>query len=127
MPGFKQKEELPKYLAVSDVFVLPSVSEGWGLVVNEAMAAGLPILISKKCGCSQELVEDGKNGFSFDPQDTNELLRLMLDIADGKYDLKVMGENSLRIINKFKPELVVPMIAQIIKSILIEKTVSQNL
>jgi len=57
LPGFKQKGEIPQYLAVSDVFILASISEPWGLVVNEAMAAGLPVLISKRCGCYSDLIK----------------------------------------------------------------------
>lgn len=103
MPGFKQKEEIPKYLAVSDVLVLPSVSEPWGLVVNEAMAGGLPVLVSKKCGCYPDLVKDGENGFSFDPFDSDELSMRMKGIVDGRYDLREMGEASLEIIKEYTP------------------------
>lgn len=77
MPGFQQKEQIPKYLAVSNVFILPSISETWGLVVNEAMAAGLPVLVSEKCGCYPDLVKDGVNGFGFDPYDEFALSHLM--------------------------------------------------
>jgi glycosyltransferase involved in cell wall biosynthesis len=44
-----------------------STTEQWGLVVNEAMAAGLPVLVSDRCGCAPDLVEVGVNGFTFDP------------------------------------------------------------
>ena len=104
MPGFQQKEEIPQYLAVSDVFILPSISETWGLVVNEAMAAGLPVLVSRKCGCYPDIVKDGENGFSFDPFDKDELVGLMKGIIDDKVDLKKMGENSLKIIKNYTPE-----------------------
>jgi glycosyltransferase involved in cell wall biosynthesis len=54
-------------LALSDVLVLPSYSEPWGLVVNEAMACGMPVIVSEKCGCAPDLVQNGKNGISINP------------------------------------------------------------
>lgn len=101
MPGFKQKQDIPTYLAVSDVLVLPSISETWGLVVNEAMASALPVLVSKRCGCYPDLIQEGKNGFSFDPYNDQELYNHLRNIVDGKYDLEAMGEISRSIISKF--------------------------
>jgi len=118
LPGFKQKHEIPKFLAVSDVLVLPSVSEPWGLVVNEAMAAGLPVLVSRKCGCYPDLVKDGENGFSFDPFDINQLVSLMKGIIDGKINLKRMGENSLGIIRDYTPDKAAEIIVNTIKLLL---------
>src|SRR5206468_3929765 len=66
--GTRQIDDLPIYYALAKCFVLPSVSEPWGLVVNEAMASGLPVLVSDRCG-SAELVQNGNNGFVFDPLD----------------------------------------------------------
>jgi glycosyltransferase involved in cell wall biosynthesis len=104
MPGFKQKEEVPKYLAVSNVFVLPSITETWGLVVNEAMASGLPVLVSKRCGCFPDLIEEGVNGFSFDPFNIEDLYGRMKDVVEGKYDLGKMGKASIEIIKQYTPK-----------------------
>jgi len=60
LPGFIQKEELPFYYALADCFILPSISEPWGLVVSEAMACGLPVLVSDRCGCYPDIVHDGE-------------------------------------------------------------------
>jgi 1,2-diacylglycerol 3-alpha-glucosyltransferase len=103
MPGFQQKEQLPKYLAVSNIFILASISETWGLSVNEAMAAGLPVLVSHKCGCYPDIVKDGVNGFIFDPYDEFALSNLMNNIIQGKFELEDMGEKSLEIIKDFTP------------------------
>lgn len=104
LPGFKQKEEISQFFAISNVFVLPSLSEAWGLVVNEAMASGLPVLVSRNCGCYLDLVKDGENGFSFDPYNTDELVELMRKVIDGKVDLRIMGDRARQIIESFTPE-----------------------
>src|SRR6266436_7294097 len=56
LPGFKQYDELPVYYALANAFVHPSTTEQWGLVVNEAIASGLPVLVSRRCGCAGDLV-----------------------------------------------------------------------
>jgi glycosyltransferase involved in cell wall biosynthesis len=118
LPGFKQKNEMPVFLAMSDVFVLPSTSEPWGIVVNEAMAAGLPVLVSKKCGCYPDLVKDGINGYSFDPYDKNELFFLMEKTGAGRIDFKNMGRRSLDIIKDFTPEKAAKTVRKTVESLL---------
>jgi hypothetical protein len=81
MPGFKQYPELPFYYGLASAFVHASTTEQWGLVVNEAMASGLPVLVSKRCGCAADLVEEGVNGFTFDPVNVEELAGLMLRLS----------------------------------------------
>ena len=66
MPGFVQYEALPAYYGLAGAFVLPSTFEPWGLVANEVMAAGLPVLLSRECGCAENLLREGGNGFAFD-------------------------------------------------------------
>jgi glycosyltransferase involved in cell wall biosynthesis len=118
LPGFKQKEEIPQYLAVSDVLVLPSISEPWGLVVNEAMAAGLPVLVSERCGCYPDIVIDGSNGFSFNPSSTEELYGLMKNVVEREYDLEKMGYASLEIIKDYTAEKATKIIIETIESVL---------
>jgi glycosyltransferase involved in cell wall biosynthesis len=121
LPGFQQKSEICKFFAISDVFVLPSVSEPWGLVVNEAMAAGLPVLVSRKCGCYPDIVKDNENGFSFDPFDKNALFNLMLKIVNGETDLEKMGRQSLKIIKDYTPEKAAGIISETVMYVLNEK------
>lgn len=71
--GFRQIEELAIFYALAEAFVLPSVREEWGLVVNEAMACGLPVVVSRVAGCAEDLVEPGGNGMLFDPGSAGEL------------------------------------------------------
>ena len=81
---------VPDTLALCDVLVLPSRSEPWGLVVNEAMVCGLPVVVSDRCGCVNDLVQDGKNGFVFNPdapgQLTNCLIQMMQLTDKGRTD-----------------------------------------
>jgi glycosyltransferase involved in cell wall biosynthesis len=62
--GFVNQAELPSLYGAADVFVLPSQDDHWGLAVNEAMCAGLPIVVSREVGCVPDLVRDGVNGFT---------------------------------------------------------------
>ena len=105
VPGFKQYDELPSYYGLAAAFVHASSTEQWGLVVNEAMAARLPILVSNRCGCAPDLVEEGRNGFTFDPYDTEELAHLMLQVASmPATERAAMGRASIEIISRWTPE-----------------------
>jgi 1,2-diacylglycerol 3-alpha-glucosyltransferase len=99
--GWGSYEDLPVFYGLANCFVLPSLSEAWGLVVHEAMACGLPILLSRKCGCYPELCHRGINGFDFDPLNVEGLTRLMLKISNGSLDLKAMGEASRRLVSHY--------------------------
>jgi glycosyltransferase involved in cell wall biosynthesis len=72
--GMKSTSELLPYYAFAHAFVLPSRREPWGLVVNEALAAGLPVIVSNRCGCASDLVAHGSNGFLFDADREEELV-----------------------------------------------------
>jgi glycosyltransferase involved in cell wall biosynthesis len=98
LPGFRQYAELPAWYSQAKCFVLPSTSEQWGLVVNEAMAAGLPVLVSAQCGCAPDLVRPGVNGFTFDPRAPERLARLMLRVAHGDVDGAAMGRASREVV-----------------------------
>jgi len=116
-PGFLQKEEIPFYFALASCFILPSVSEPWGLVTSEAMACGLPVLVSKRCGCYPDLIQEGVNGFSFDPFNEEELIALMKNTAQRKYNLESMGKASLKIVKDFTPDKSAKIIKNAILSI----------
>ena len=122
LSGFRQKQEIVNFYAVSDVFVLPSTYEPWGLVVNEAMASGLPVLVSKKCGCYPDLIKEGINGFSFDPYDTNQLSVLMGKMAKGNYDLEKMGQAAIDTISDYTPERAARVIKETIENLLQEQS-----
>lgn len=90
--GFRQIEELPAFYGSAGAFIHPALSEPWGLVVNEAMASGLPVISSRNVGAAEELVENGKTGFLFDPTNIEELAGLMIRIAGMPLaDREIMG------------------------------------
>jgi 1,2-diacylglycerol 3-alpha-glucosyltransferase len=104
LPGFRQYDELPAYYGLAEAFILPSTEEQWGLVANEAMAAGLPVLISNRCGCVPELVAEGRNGFAFDPTDAGALAAVMARVAGNPQDRMAMGIASREIIANWTSE-----------------------
>ncbi len=104
LAGMKGHQETPAYYGLASCLIIPSLSETWGLVVNEAEAAGLPILASNKCGCVPELVHRGINGYVFEPTDREELVRLMLLVSGGTLDLSAMGQSSRQIVQYYTPE-----------------------
>lgn len=101
LPGFRQYDELPAHYGLAGVFIHSSTTEQWGLVVNEAMAAGLPVLVSDRCGCAADLVQAGRNGFTFDPHQPELLSDLMARVSADHFPLAEFGSASREIIAKF--------------------------
>lgn len=97
-------DEVPNYYALADVFIFPSESETWGLVINEAMLCELPILVSDKCGAAPDLIENGKNGYTFDPNDSDLLPQLMLKFIIEEVDKEKFGKQSLELIKNYTPQ-----------------------
>ncbi len=81
--GFRNQTDLPVCYAAADALVLPSDGrETWGLVVNEAMACGLPAIVSRQAGCADDLLDEGRTGFTFSARRTDELADRMLQFLD---------------------------------------------
>lgn len=102
--GPKRYEDLPHYYANATAFIHASTTEQWGLVVNEAMASGLPVLVSNRCGCATDLVQEGVNGWTFDPTDEHQLADLMLKISSDEVQRVEMGRRSQEIIANWGPD-----------------------
>ena len=92
-PGFAQREYLAGLYALAEALVLPTHSDPWGLVVNEAMACGLPIVVSNVAGCSADLVEDGWNGYVVPPRDS-EKLSVAIDSLARHSELRAADERA---------------------------------
>jgi glycosyltransferase involved in cell wall biosynthesis len=101
--GWLDYELLPAYYGLAGALILPSISEPWGLVVNEAMACGLPVLVSRKCGCGPELCLPGKNGYVFDPWNVGGIAEVMLRLSSKECGLEAMGRLSLDLVEKYTP------------------------
>lgn len=102
-PGFVQYPDLPTYYALADAFILASTTEQWGLVVNEAMASGLPVLVSNRCGCAPDLVREGENGYAFNPADSDAIAASLDRLPRDPAVLARMGARSQEIIAQFTP------------------------
>lgn len=98
LKGFAQREDLACYYGLADVFIFPTHSDPWGLVVNEAMASGLPVIVSQVAGCAADLVDDGWNGYVVRSGDTRQLARAMQTLAqDSELRRKMAGRSQERI------------------------------
>lgn len=103
-PGFVQREDLAGLYALAEALVLPTHSDTWGLVVNEAMACGLPIIVSTVAGCAPDLVEDGWNGYVVPPRDPAKL-SVAIDSLVSQLELRQkMSGRSVERIQSYSPE-----------------------
>jgi 1,2-diacylglycerol 3-alpha-glucosyltransferase len=114
--GNKQPDEIPELYANAKVFVLPSISEPWGLVTNEAMASGLPVLISNKCG-SSEMINHGENGLLFTPKDQMELAELMATVTENDQLRSHLAQNAVETIKEYTPEKYAERCAKFFKTL----------
>jgi glycosyltransferase involved in cell wall biosynthesis len=103
-PGFCQIEALPKFYACAACFIHPALEEPWGLVINEAMASGLPILSGDNVGAAEELVDDGVNGWKFDASDVESIADCLSKVAalDAAHRM-AMGAASAKILQERCP------------------------
>jgi len=99
-----ENKKLKDEFLQNDIFILPSISEPWGLVVEEALYFGLPVLISKNCG-SCELITSGENGYIFDPLDSENLKEIIMSLEAQKYDQLCRGVDKFSIAQKDQLQL----------------------
>ncbi|MGA1987320.1 MAG: glycosyltransferase family 4 protein [Candidatus Sulfotelmatobacter sp.] len=101
--GFAQQGQLATHYALAEMLILPTYTDTWGLVVNEAMACGLPVIVSKVAGCAADLVKENWNGLLVEPRDVSSLTSAMRSLAD-RPDLRAtMGANSMQHISRYSP------------------------
>lgn len=115
--GFINQTELPMYYASADVFVLPSHYETWGLVLNEAMACGLPGIVSDTCGATQDMIIEGETGYSYPMGDVQQLAKLMMLMADDSENCQQMGLRAADHVQNFSVPLVVSALKNILQDI----------
>ena len=102
--GFTQREELAEFYALADMLIFPTHTDPWGLVVNEAMACGLPIISTSVAGCAADLVHDGWNGRVVAPHDVAQLTAAMDSLARNPELRSEMGTRSLERIALYSPQ-----------------------
>jgi glycosyltransferase involved in cell wall biosynthesis len=103
-PGFRQIGELPGFYAGAGAFVHPALEEPWGLVINEAMASGLPVLSSRNVGAAEELVVEGKTGYLFDPNSVEEIASALVKIvAMEPRERLAMGRSAFERVERVAP------------------------
>jgi glycosyltransferase involved in cell wall biosynthesis len=115
--GFQNQSKIPLLYRIADVFVLPSQGpyETWGLCMNEAMACGLPVIGSSKCGGSFDLIINKYNGWVFESENLDDLISILKECKKiGKSGLKTLGENSRFHIQKFSYDIFISALKQIV-------------
>jgi glycosyltransferase involved in cell wall biosynthesis len=114
--GFANQGELPAYYAAADIFILPSTSQEVSpLVINEAMAMELPVLVSNAVPSARDFVKNGENGYIFKMGDVDELAERVRELAGDKDTTKNMGMESLRLIESWNYETCVLGVLEALK------------
>jgi len=100
--SFQDQNQMKVIYRLADVFILPSKGpeETWGLSVNEALASGIPVLVSSKCGCAYDLVVDGVNGYTFESDNKSDLKTKMKILSDYSHR-KYMASHTIQSIQDF--------------------------
>lgn len=113
--GFKTKEELNCYYQAADLFVFPTREDIWGLVVNEAMANGLPVITTDKCVAGLELIKNGENGYIVPTENQDELAKRINELLSNDWLLENMAKDNLQKIRRYTVENMANVYASILK------------
>jgi glycosyltransferase involved in cell wall biosynthesis len=101
--GFAQREQLAEHYALAQALILPTYTDTWGLVVNEAMACGLPVILSRAAGCAADLVKKRWNGLLIPPKDVAALTEAMTSLTNHPELCVTMGANAVQHISHYSP------------------------
>jgi len=115
---FQDQQSIKLFYRLASVFVLPSKGPGetWGLSVNEALASGTPVLVSTKCGCAHDIVQEGINGYTFKSDDLNDLEKKML-LCCNETQLNYLAINAERSVSQFSFQSIKDSLDKIIMQI----------
>jgi glycosyltransferase involved in cell wall biosynthesis len=114
--GFAHREQLATYYALADMLILPTFTDTWGLVVNEAMACGLPVILSRAAGCGPDLVRENWNGLLVLPREVCALASAMSRLACRPDLCITMGAHSVDLISHFSPAVWANSIARALQA-----------
>ncbi len=120
--GFVNQSQIGKYYSAADVFVLPSEFETWGLVVNEAMNFGLPVVVSSQVGCRKDLVVEGETGLSFEVGNATSLSQCLAQFLHDPELGPRMGRNAAEHISKYSIENAAAGIQQAVRAAIESKS-----
>lgn len=112
--------ELPNYYALSDLFVLPTKGDTWGLVVNEAMACGTPVISTTEAGASGELLRHGENGLVIPPNDEASLAEAIDRLLTNDEERQKFAEKSLKYAERYTPEKYAEQLVEVVESVMSE-------
>ena len=98
--------EVPARYALANVAILPSLFEPFGFLVNEALVYGMPIIVSNRCGSAFDLIQEGENGYTFDPTKKAELVEKMYLMMNNTLAHKTMGDKGKILVAPFHPDLI---------------------
>jgi glycosyltransferase involved in cell wall biosynthesis len=102
--GSKSLDEIATLFQTCTALVLPSHSEPWGLVVNEALSYGCPVVVSSACGCVPDLVREGVTGYAFEAGDTDDLVKALDSVRHLSNDRQAVARNCLELVADYTPE-----------------------
>ncbi|HEY1657740.1 MAG TPA: glycosyltransferase family 4 protein [Candidatus Sulfotelmatobacter sp.] len=119
--GFVHREELPKIYTLAEALIFPTHTDPWGLVVNEAMACGLPVIATNVAGCTLDLVQDNWNGFVVERGDPRSLAAVMERLATDEELRRQMGNRSRERIQNYSPEIWAQGIVDAVEAVLARK------
>jgi len=115
--GFRNQNQIGDCYAMADVLVLPSGLEPWGLVANEAMCFGLPIIASDRVGAAADLVHHGKNGFVYPFGNISALRECIQCVLSDEPKRAAMGRCSTEIIDNWRPDQAVEGFVRALRSV----------
>lgn len=118
LEGFHPKQELFEYYKAADVFVHPTSYDVWGLVVNEAMACGLPVIVSDRCVAGLELVQNGENGYLVELGNDVEMCEYVQKICENDEMHNMMAVNALKTIRPYTVDNMADIHINVFKEIL---------
>ena len=111
-------QKMPQVYSAADLFVLPSIEETWGLVINEAMACGLPVVTTEKVGSSVDLVKNFYNGLVVPEGDSLSLYQSIREIITDRKIITTMSKNSEELILNFTPKIAAKNFVKAVKYVL---------
>jgi len=102
--GYVPPHQVWRYYEEAHVFILPTLHEIWGTVVPEAMSMGLPVLVSNRAGSVPDLIREGENGHSFDPEDHASLASHLEEYVRNPHLIRRHGKRSLELVSPYNPQ-----------------------